>query len=263
MDFSTIGKYGTQIEHVMEAATSWHTDKAVQAMLDNDDLDLIGALLLTCSEVSARPLVQALLDREAYEPLSLAACLRRQQRRFADTGGGGVGGKRIFRDFEAEDNAEGIPEHIRAEAEDISRSADASRTMAVRRDAEFDRDPTRDYIVNQVAEKLATAPGALEALVVTAKCSAWEETRRAAAMKVATHDLSVRRLAAALRSADLIAIAQAAALASVANKIAVAMTYYWEKLLEAQDRPAGEFIAEYHPEEGWRNAAKTAFPPAQ
>jgi len=263
MDFATIGRYGKQLEHVTEASISWLTDKAIQALLDNKDYDLIGALLLICSEISARQLVKALLSAEVYEPLALAACLRRQQRKFADTGGGGGGtAKRIFRDFEAEDNVEGIPDHIRAEAEDITRAADATRMMAVRRDAEFDRDPMRDYIVAQVAEKLPTATGALEALVVTAKCSVWEETRRSAAMKVATHDLSVRRLAAALRTEDLIAVADAATLSAIANKVAVSFTYHWDQIVEKGDWTAATYIAEHHPDEGWRKAAQAAIPQA-
>lgn len=255
MDLQKLAAYGHSIGVIIEGTAQGGLDRAMARIIENEDWDLAGALMLTASEISVQPMVRKLLEREVYEPLVLAACLRRQLRRPGEGVGKGVSG-RVFRDWDAEEDGAPVPEHIRMEAEEMTRAANQTRSAMTLRAAEVDRDPIRDAIVSRIAQKLATSDLALEALLTIVKASAWEETRRNAAMKLANHALSISRLARALRTADMIAIAGASGLSAVAANIAKSMHGQFEQLKAAADKQALEFIASNHPDEGAKALAR-------
>jgi len=256
MDLQKLAEYGRHIEKLMEGKVAWELDRALELVVEKEDWELLGHLLLTASEVSAQRLVRKLLELEVYEPLVWAACLRRQPRRPGEGARRGGVARRIFRDWEAEEDSASIPEHIRADAEEISKQAEETRSAMMVQAAEVDRDPMRDYIVTHLAEKLATSEEALEALLVVVRASAWEETRRTAALKVANNTLAVSRLARELRSADLLAVAEASTLGAVAGNMATALGQYIDELKAAGDEKGLAFIAEHHPKAATKALAK-------
>ena len=170
---------------------------------------------------------------------------------------GGVGvARRIFRDIDAEDDGKGVPEHIRADIEELSSTAEATRASALSREAAMDRDPIRQYIVDNLAARLPFSEAAMEALVAIARASAWEETRRSAALKLANEPITVNRLASALRTEDIVDIARTALLGKVSETFAREMGKYFQGFADKKDVAALEFIAENHPDERFKTAAR-------
>ncbi len=258
MDVQELARYGRHLEHLIEGTVTWELDRAVDRVVEQQDWELLGHVLLTAAEVSAQRIIAKLLELEVYEPLVWAACLRRQVRRPQGVAGATGVSRRVFRDWDAEENAQGVPEHIRADAEELSKQAEQTRAAMLQRAAEVDRDPIRDHIIARLADRLATSPAALDALLVITKASAWEETRRGAALKIAAHPMSVSRLARELRSADLIAVADASGLSAVAANIAKVMGSYLDQFKAAGDDRALAFLAEHHPEDATKAAAAQA-----
>jgi hypothetical protein len=247
-----------QVISVIVEGSSWQLDELVDKVVDSGDWDLVGHLLVSASEISARQMATKLVAKEAYEPLAVAGCLRRQPRRPGEgaVGGGGGVSRRIFRDVDAEDDGKGVPEHIRADIEDMSSTADATRASAMSREAAIDRDPIRQYIVDSIAPRLPFSEDAMNALVAIARASAWEETRRAAALKLANEPISVNRMAAALRTEDIVDIARTALLGRVSETFAREMGKYFQAYADKKDATALDFIAEHHPDQRFKDSAR-------
>lgn len=269
MDLADLMKHGRTIETIVEG-TGWQLDEVIDKLVASGDDDLAGRLLVSAAEISARQLAQKLLAREAYGPLAVAACLRRQPRRPGEgaSGGGGVA-RRIFRDIDAEDDAKGVPDYIRSDIEEMASSAAAARTSAMARDAVMDRDPIRQYIVDNIAPKMPHSEAAMDAMVAIARASAWEETRRTASLKLANDPISVARLARALRTEDIVDICQTALLTQVSETFATEMGKNFQAYADARDAAALEFIAAHHPDQRfrdlaaqWAQAVKPQTPPA-
>jgi len=256
MDMQDLVGHGRTIETVVEGA-GWQLDETIDAVVASGDWDFAGRLLVSAAEISARQLAKKLLEQEAYEPLAIAACFRRQPRRPGEgsAGGGGVS-KRIFRDIDAEDDAKGVPDYIRADIEELAKGADQSRMGAMTREAMMDRDPIRQYIIDQIGPKMPTSEAAMDALVAVARASAWEETRRTAALKVANDPISVARLARALRTDDILEVARMALLAAVAETFAREMGKHFKAFAEKRDGAALRFIAEHHPDAAYKDSAR-------
>lgn len=243
------------IEVIVEG-TGWQVEETVDAVAAADDLDLAGRLLVSAVEISARRLVQRLLEREAYEPLAMAACLRRQPRRPGEgaVGGGGVA-RRVFRDIDAEEGERGVPDYIRADIQEMAGIADQTRSAAMMRESAMDRDPIRQYIIDQLAPRMPHSEAAMDALVAIARASAWEETRRSAALKIANEPISMGRLARALRTDDITSIAKTAVISAVAEGMAQEMGKHFKAYADAKDIPALRFMAEHHPDATYRERA--------
>ncbi|MFQ6096618.1 MAG: hypothetical protein ACE5O2_02750, partial [Armatimonadota bacterium] len=126
----------------------------------------------------------------------------------------------------------------------------------LRRDQAMDRDPVREAIVNRIAETLHS-DAALDALVTIAKASAWESTRRRAAMKIANNEGAVKRLVGARRLADIAAVTKASALRSVAAKFTKALEEAAVAGGREGDRETLEFMAAHHPDPAAREAARS------
>ena len=257
MDLTPLLQSGRRVQYLIQgAAVGREVDAAIEDLVGKGEWRLLGEMLLTASEVSGYRILDCLMDNEQYEALALAACLRRQPARR------GVGpqrrgiAKRVFRDFDETDEDAHIPSEIVAEAEDISQAADRSRDAADRRESELDRDPMRDRIVNRLAEKLVESDRALEALVAVVRASAFEDTRRGAALKIGNHAPSVRKLAEAGRTGDLVAVAEGSGLASVAGNVSKAMMDQDVTKVRADDTAALGLLAKHHPDESVRQKAK-------
>lgn len=248
----------SQMIAVIVEGSSWQLDEMVDTLVESGDWDLVGHLLVSASEISARQMASKLIAKEAYTPLAVAGCLRRQPRRPGEgaVGGGGGVSRRIFRDIDSEDDGKGVPEHIRADIEELSSTADATRASAMSREAAMDRDPIRQYIVDNIAPRLPFSEEAMDAMVAIARASAWEETRRAAALKLANDPISVNRLAAALRTEDIVDIARTALLGKVSETYAREMGKYFQAFADRKDAAALEFIAEHHPDERFKDSAR-------
>ncbi|HUS81135.1 MAG TPA: hypothetical protein VM283_07685, partial [Armatimonadota bacterium] len=258
VDSETYSKYSRQIITLVEGTMVGDVQKSVERLLADEQYDLIADVLITASEVSARRLVDALLAREIIEPLIPAACLRRELRRPSMTGGASLGGGAIFRDFETDDEGPGVPDFIREEAEAITTSANQSRRIAAQKEAELDRDAIRARIVDQLVERLNTSDEALKALATIARTSAFEETRRGAAMKLANNKIATGKLIRAGRHRDLLVIADASGSIAVKSRIARSLAEAMPDQNAPEYRPALELVAEHHPDEETKAAARGA-----
>jgi len=167
---------------------------------------------------------------------------------------GGGGARRILRDIDAEDDEAGVPEHILQEAQDIAESAESSRMAALNREAGIDRDALREFIVNELAKRLNTQPEAAEALVVIAKASAFEDARRTAALKIANHELTMKRLAREGRGADMIVVADNSGLESVRTNIARALGPVLGAMRAQKDWVSLRWAGKHHPDPKAREA---------
>lgn len=259
MDLTALVECGRRVERLIHGtALTGELDKAVDDLVAKQQWRLLGEILLTASEISGYRILDRLIEHEQYEVVALAACLRRQLARRGVAAGRRRGlAKRLFRDFDETDEDAHIPSEIMAEAEQIAEAADRSRNAAERREASLDRDPMRQRMVNRIAEKLVTSDRALEALLVIVHASAFDDTRRGAALKIGNHTPSLRKLARAGRTADLIAIAEASGLQALAENAARAMTEEGSEI-PRDDTAALEFLAKYHPDESVREQAKSA-----
>ncbi len=257
MNPDILARYGQQVKAMMEAATSLDVEQALDRLIDDDHWDLLSRLLLTASELAARRVVDRLLEHEEYQSLVWAACLRRQLRRpgleAATTGTS----RPMLRDFEAEEDTEGIPEHIMAEAQEMSASAAQRRAVSRRKAAQVDHDPIRDLIIKQLADRLPNSECG-QALLTIVKACPFAHTQREAAMKLANHKQWIQQLARAQHTSDMIAISNAARLQAVAQNIARAMGQYLAQLQQNSDEAAISFIAENHPDHEMRQAAHAA-----
>jgi len=260
VNLQKILQYARDIPPLVEGIPPWRVDPAIDDLFEHEEWELISVLLLTVADPTARQMVDRLLKIKVYDPLVLTACLRRHVRSqpYVVQTGRGVSA-RIFRDIDAEEeDARGVPEHILEDIQDMAEASERTREAQILRSESLDRGPMREFIINRLAERLATEPPALEALLVVAKAAAWEETRRIAAMKIANHQLSVQRLAQAGRTADLIALAAASQLSAVANNFAAVLSENLDELKQRGDREALAFIAENHENQAVREAARAA-----
>ncbi|MBC7287373.1 MAG: hypothetical protein H5T86_04865 [Armatimonadetes bacterium] len=256
MDIGKLKEYANDIRPLVEGNPPWRVDPAIHRLFERQEWELISVLLLSVAEATARQIIQRLLELRLYGPLVVAACLRRHIRTqpFVFRSGQGAA-RRVFRDIDAEGvGTEGIPEHILEEMREMAELAERTREAQILRSEAMDRGPMREFIINRLAERIGTDNEALEALVVIARAAAWEETRRAAAMKIANHAPSVQKLAAALRTDDLIALANSSQLEAVARNMARVMAEHLDALREKNDTAALEFIARHHADDEVRRA---------
>ena len=257
MDLDILSQYGRQVKAMIEAATSSDVAQALDQLVEDGQWDLLSRLLPTATELAARRVVDRLVAGGQFESLAWAACLRRQPRRpgleAATTGPS----RPILHDFEAEEDIEGIPEHIMADAQEISAHAAQRREVSMRKAAQIDHDPIRDLIIKQLAARLPkSGPG--EALLTIAKACPFAHTQREAAMKLANHQQLIKELSAAGRTADLIAISGSARLDAVAKNLAQVMGEQLAELQQSDDQAALNFIGQHHPDAEVRGAARDA-----
>jgi len=257
MDLDILSQYGQQVKAMIEAVTTSDVQEALDRLIDDDRWDLLSRLLPTASELAARRMVDRLLEHNRYEPLAWAACLRRQPRRPGLEAAARVSSRPVLRDIDAEEDTEGIPEHIMAEAQEISAGAAQRREVSRRKAAQIDHDPIRDLIIKQLADRLPQ-PDAGQALLTIAKVCPFAHTQREAAMKLANHKQWMEQLTRAQRTGDMIAISNAARLQAIAQNIARAMSQHLTQLQQDSDEAAIGFIAENHPDQEMREAAHAA-----
>jgi len=258
MDTSVLQRYGRRIEYLVEANVPHQAQECIDEAVESEDWELLALLSLTASEISARRMVDAALEAEQYDVLATVACLRRQVRRpQAETSGRGTA-RRVFRDIDEVDDTAGVPDYILEDVREMKASAERTREAALRRDAEQDRDPIRERIVESLGERLGAGDAAMEALVVVAKASAWESARRRAAMKIANHARSLEKLVTAGRFGDLVALGASAALHSISANISKALAERLDDLAAAGEKAALQFVAEYHPARESKRAAQEA-----
>ena len=256
MELHTLVTYRRPVDQLVRGVLGREAEVAINQLLEGEQWELLGMIILAAAETSARQLATVLLERRAWEPLTVAACLRRQPPRRTTAPSRTAVGRRVFRDFDQEAATAAVPEHIRAEAEEMQQLAVQSLGTAERRDELIDRDPIREFIVTELAKLLTGEPEALNALVTIARAAAWENTRRTAALKVANHAPSIKRLAAERRAEDLVAVSESAGLTAVAETIAKALGTQWAEDRDHPDAAALEFIAAKHPESQWRASAQ-------
>ena len=252
-------EWSVQIENLMEGTLEKRVRDAREELIAAEEWELISHLMLTGSEFSVRRMTTALIGKGVFDPLVAGACLRREIRRSAPAGPARLGGGAIFRDFEAPAEGEAaIPDHIMEEAEAISRSADQSRRIAARRDAQLDRDPVRQHIVDSLAAVLNTSEPAMEAMIAIARCAVFEETARLAAMKLGNNNIVMGRISRAGRVADMIAVGEASGSQAVHTIIARSLAQAMPDSSHPSYRAALEHAAAHHPQENVKRAAAKA-----
>ena len=257
VDLRTMSDSARAMMTLMDGALTLEVQKAVARLVEENQWELLSHLLLTGAEVSARQIADALIEREILAPVVAAACMRREARRpSASSPRHEASTRRIFRDFEQDDEGAGVPEHILSEAEDIAAAADQSRRIASQREAQLDRDPIRQHIVNELTELLNTSEPAMDALLVIARASAWEDTRRSAAMKVANNKIAMGKLVSASRTEDIVTLAEASASRAVAGKLAGSLADNMPEESSVDYQAALEFVAEHHPDAERRTEAQ-------
>lgn len=254
MDLQTLSKFGSSMRNLYEGLSEIEADAALERLVAQEQWELLALLAISANEVSARRSVQQLLAHNRLAELVLPACLRRQVRRQEVLMANPAGAKRILRDIDAEDDQSGVPEHIMLEMQDIAESADASRMAALSREAGVDRDALREFIVNEIAKRLNSDEQAAEALVVIAKASAFEDARRAAALKLANHEMTMKRLAREGRGADMIVVAENSGLESVRSNIARALGPVLGAMRAQRDWPSLRWAGKHHPDPKAREA---------
>jgi len=260
VDLHALIARASAVRILMEGNVERQVLDTIAELIADEQFELLSHLMLTGSEVSVRRMTDALIKAGVFEPLVAGACMRREVKRTVATGGGGeLGAGRIFRDFEAPDEGEAaIPDHILEEAEAISKSAAQSRRIAARQEARLDRDPVRQHIIERLAELLNTSEPAMEAMIAIARTSVWEDTARAAAMKLGNNKMVMGRISRASRFEDMMAVGEASASEAVRQIIARTLA---EAMPEASDpsyRAALRYVSEHHPSESHRRAAERA-----
>ena len=257
MEIASYKKYAPDLAILTDGLTHRQVDPVLARLCADGQWELMGVALITAQEVPARAIIDCLLENKQFGELVPCACFRRQLRQATLVGKGTLGAG-TFRDFDADEGGPGVPDHIMAEAEDIAVAAAARRATASVQSANVDRDSLRTFIVNRLTERMLTDRPAVEALITIAQASAFEDTRREAAMKVANAKRLVAALVKAARVADLVGVAQSTALTSAKQNIAKALAVEFDRWRTENNRLALEFIAENHAEEGMRAAAKMA-----
>lgn len=257
LELHSIAEAAWQIRALMEGAPTRSVDKAVEQLTAEQSWEMLSHVLLTASEVAARSIVDTLIELEVVEPLVTTACLRREARRPGiSVPSHAASARRIFRDFEKDEEGGGVPEHIMREAESIAAAAQQARQIAMQREAELDRDPIRARIVEGLADRLNTSAAALDALVVIAQASAWEDTRRDAAIKVANNRIAMGKLLDAGRIEDILALREASASRTVSGRLAAAVGEQMPEASHPAYAAALELVAEHHPDADRRREAR-------
>ena len=254
MDLQDIGRYGSQIRNLFEGLLEADMDNALERMVADERFGLLAVLAITAAEVPARRIVNRLLAEKRFMELVLPACFRRQVRRQEVIFASPARTKRVFRDFDAEEDLSGVPEHILQEAQDISETADSSRMAALSREAGTDRDPLRELIVNEIAKHLNTSEEAAAALMSIARAGAFEDARRAAALKLNNNEIVMRRLAREGRGADMIVVAENSGLESVRTNIARALGPVLGAMRAQKDWDSLRWAGRHHPDPKAREA---------
>lgn len=259
MEPQTFVNRAEQIRTLMEGTVERDVLEALDELIAAGEHELLSHLMLVGSELSVRRMIDALVSREIFGPLVAGAVMRREVRRSAPSGVSALGSKAIFRDFEAPTEGEAaIPEHIIEEAEAISAAANQSRRIAAQREMRLDRDPVRTHIVERIGELLATSEAAMEAMIIIARASVWEETARSAAMKLANNKVVIGRLSRSGRVDDLVAVGEASSSEAVRRMIARTLAQAMPAPSDPSYRTALQYVADHHPYEGHRRAALQA-----
>lgn len=247
MESAKLADYARPIHAFIGATTRREIEVATDRLVADEVWDLCGSLLCTASELGARVLVAKLLELDVYEPLVVAASLRRQLKPAHLQERRGGAGRRIFRDIDMETDEKGIPDHIQAELDDLQAVAEEAREIADRREAQRDADPVRALIVNALTDKAVSSDEALDALVAIAEASGFEDTQRSAALKLITHPTALKRLDAADRVGDLVAIANCCGLDSAAQRVTELLAPRIDALLAEGAKDALALIGKHHP----------------
>lgn len=254
MDLSAFSQYASSARTLFEGLLEVEMDAAIDRLAGAEQWELLATIAITANELPARRIVNRLLAAERFAELVLPACWRRQVRRQEVIMANPARARRAFRDIDAEDDASGIPEHILQEAQDIADTADSSRMAALSREAGVDRDPLREFIVNEIAKKLNTSEPAAEALMVIAKIGAFEDARRAAALKLNNNEIVMRRLAREGRGADMIVVANNSGLESVRTNVARALGPVLGAMRAQKDWDSLRWAGKHHPDPKAREA---------
>ncbi|MCX7599673.1 MAG: hypothetical protein N2512_12525 [Armatimonadetes bacterium] len=258
MDIKKLVAYGRDIPPLVEGLPPWRLDPAIEDLFKNEEWDLLSHLLLVAAGATARKVIMRLLELRVYDPLVVAACLRRTIRTQPQVISGGGAAARVFRDIDAEgQGTAGIPQEILEDMREMAEAAARAREAQMLRGESLDRGPMREFIINRLAERLPADTAAAEALLVIAQAAGWEETRRIAAMKIANSQPTLNRLAGELRTAELVRIAEAARLSATSAKIAALLAERLDELRNRGDTEALAFIAANHPDAEVRKRAET------
>ncbi|MBM3473806.1 MAG: hypothetical protein FJX75_11105 [Armatimonadetes bacterium] len=258
MDISQLSEYGRVVHVLIGSGTRAEVEKAVERLAADGAWDLCGPLLIAASELGARVLVAKLLEAEMYPPLACAAAMRRQHKRAEVMTKKVAMARRVFRDLDTETDQKGVPDHIQAELDDLAATAEESREIADRREAERDACPVRALIINELSDRMLKSDAALDAMVSAVRASAFEDTRRSAALKIVTHPNALKRLQAAGRVDDLVAIALAARLDSAAETVAKLLTTNVDDIIAHKSRAALKLLLKHHPDAEVREKANEA-----
>ena len=257
MDLNALAQYSEQVAAMINPKAARDLDQALESLADAGQWDILGQVLPTASEVAARRIVDRLIQQGEYDWLASAACLRRQLRQPGREAPAGRMARQVFRDIDAEEDTEGIPEHIMEEAQELANAAAARRAISERQATQIDRDPVRELIVERLASCLPEQRAG-EALLVVAKGCPFDQTRRQAAIKLVNHKQWIRQLVAAKRTTDLIAVSESARLKAVLANAARLLGEQVAELQQAGDHAALRFIAEHHPNGEIRQQAHDA-----
>jgi hypothetical protein len=258
MDTSQLSRYGRIVQTVIGSGIRADVEQAADRLVADQAWDFCGPLLTTASELGARVLIAKLMERQVYAPLAYAAAMRRQLKRAEVLTKKAAMSRRLFRDIDTETDAKAIPDHIQAELDDLATGAEEARDIADRREAQRDACPVRSFIVNELAGVMVGSEEALDAMVAIVRASAFEDTRRGAALKIVTHPGALKRLGEARRADDLTAVALAARLDSAAETIAGIIGEWGDEIAAKGPRSALRLLAKHHPHPGVREKASGA-----
>ena len=259
MDTSQLVKYGPAVKLIVGTGTRDDVQQAVEQLVADESWDVCGIVLASAAELGARLLVAELIKRQVYAPLAYAACMRRQIKQVAHQVRPGQTARRVFRDFDTETETKAVPDHIKAEMDDLQAQAEESRFIADRRDAERDACPIRALIVAELGNAMTGFSEAVGALIAIVLASAWEDTARSAALKLLTHPNTLPRLVEAGRIDDMVTIANACGLDSAGEKVAELLGGQVDDLIANRKRGAVRLIGRYHSDPAVREKAVAAF----
>ena len=254
MQLEDLSQHGGDVRTLFEGLLEVDLDRALERMAVAEQWQTLATLAIVAAEVPARRIVTRLLAEQRFAELALPACFRRQVRRQEMIMGNPMRAKRVLRDIDAEADESGVPEHILQEAQDIAESADNSRMAAFSREAATDRDPLRELIANEIAKHLNTSELAADALMTIAKAGAFEDARRAAALKINNNEIVMRRLAREGRGADMIVGANNSGLESVRHNIARALGPVLGAMRAQKDWDSLRWAGKHHPDPKAREA---------
>lgn len=259
MELRHLVELGRDVQPLVEGVPPWRVDPAIHDLFEREEWEVLSVLMLSCAEATARTIIGKLLELRVYDPLTVAACLRRHIRTqpVVVAGSRGQAAARIFRDIDAESEGKAsVPDFIREDIQEMAESAARTRDAQMVRGDSIDRSPIRQFIINRLGDRASVETAAMDALIIITQAAGWEETRRLAAMKIGNNPQSLKRLVAAGRTEDLIKVATEAQLSSVMARAADAMAQDMDGLRERGDQAALEYIAEHHLDEGVKAAAR-------